>query len=377
MYHLRCRLISVNTPLSRGHSAARDMPRQSVLIELLPQELPSIMGAPAEVVKTMGLARLLFPGILSLMISTNVIAHGTSKTRHITLGEAAIVETKEGFIKVGEITTDSKNNIYVADDYAFSVKRFDPEGAFQHEFGRRGKKDGEFSSFLFRMICARDTLALCELGNSRVLLFTTDGMFVRTFSVPGPIVDIAFDDKRRVYTSLMPVSKNNGDYVLLYDSFGNMVSRVFLHHVSGERSFNMVQLAVDSKNNLIVAYHFLNRIEVFRDGREQLAEFTVRGLPEKSPAAKSKYEELGSIPQGEIIKDIAVDPKDNIFVLAGEYSSHPSRDVVVLDSLGRQLAALVLPSRTGFIYIGHDGFLYTREQERTVVKKYRMVYHGF
>jgi hypothetical protein len=344
-----------------------------------PADLFTAMNGPISItlLVSRGMPKSILMSILVLMVTAFLTANEKGKAKHISISQVVALEEKDEFIKVGEITTDSKNNIYVSDDYAYSVKRFNPDGIFQHEFGRRGKQDGEFRSFLFRMICSKDTLAISELGNSRVLFFTSDGKFIRKFSVAGTIVDIVFDEKRRIYTSLMPLSKKNGDYVLLYDNLGRMVSSVFLQHLSTEKSFNMVQLAIDKKNNLIVAYHFMNHIEVFDETQKEIAEFTIRGLPDKSPAVKSTYEELGNIPQGEIIKDIAVDPKGNIFVLAGDYTTHPSKDVFVLDATGHQLTNLVLPSRTGFIYIDSQGFLYTREKERTIVKKYWMLYHGF
>jgi hypothetical protein len=278
---------------------------------------------------------------------------------------------------VGEIATDSRNNIYAADDYAYSVKKFSPSGVFEQEFGRHGNRENEFSSFLFRMICAHDTFAISQLGDTRVRFFSLEGRCNGTLPLSGTVVDIAFDSRGRLYASVVPFSKNKEDVLVLYEKSGRVVARVSLKHLSDNSILNLVQLAVDRKDRLTVAYHFINMVELYDDGLNITKEVRISGLPDRAPTVKSKYEEIGSVPSGEIIKDVAVDSAGNIFVLGGDYGVHPSRDVFVMDRAGELITSMTLPSKTGFIYIDSNGYLYTREQERTIVKKYKLTYQGF
>lgn len=316
--------------------------------------------------------------LIALMcLAHNFLCANGNRGASVTLKEVATLDRGNEFIKVGEIATDSRNYIYAADDYAYSVKKFSPSGVFEREFGKHGHHENEFSSFLFRMICSNDTFAISQLSDTRVRFFTLEGKFIQSLPLPGTVVDIAFDSRNRIFASVVPFSKNKEDVLALYEKTGRALSRVSLRHLSDNNIFNLVQLAVDGKDRLTVAYHFINMVELYDERLNRTKEFTIPGLPDIAPSITSKNEEIGSVPSGEIIKDVAVDSAGNIFVLEGDYAPHPSRDVVVMNRAGDLVASLILPSKTGFIYIDSKGYLYTREQERTIVKKYKLTYRGF
>src|SRR5258708_20882664 len=65
---------------------------------------------------------------------------------------------RDEFIKVEEIASDSRNDIYVTDSYQFSVKKFDRRGTLKAKFGKRGKNAGEFKSFPFKIHSLPTTL---------------------------------------------------------------------------------------------------------------------------------------------------------------------------------------------------------------------------
>ncbi len=105
--------------------------------------------------------------------------------------------------------------------------------------------------------------------------------------------------------------------------------------------------------------------------------FRIAGLPDEAPSEKSPYAELGSIPEGSLIQDICADRRGNIFVLCGEYGNHPQRDVFVYDYGGNPVTTLTLPDKTGVLFIDSHGDLYTREKQRSVVRKYQLTYVNF
>ena len=315
--------------------------------------------------------------IAFLLLAQAALPAKGNKGATVTLSEGKTLDRDNEFIKVGEIATDSKNNIYVADDYAYSVRKFSPYGLFEGEFGRHGNKQDEFGSFLFRMVCSNDTLAISQLGEARVRFFTPEGKCTGTLMLEGTVVDIAFDPRGGIFASVVPFSKKKEDVLVLYEKTGRLVSRISLRHLSEDNTFNLVQLAVDRVGHLSAAYHFRNMIEVYDDRLNLITEFKIPGIPDVAPSTKSKYEELGSVPSGELIRDVAVDSAGNILVLGGDYGPHPSRDVYIMNSRGELITSLVLPSKTGFIHLDSNGCLYTREQQRTVAKKYKLTYRGF
>ncbi|MDI6767794.1 MAG: hypothetical protein QME52_13315 [Bacteroidota bacterium] len=74
---------------------------------------------------------------------------------------------------------------------------------------------------------------------------------------------------------------------------------------------------------------------------------------------------------------MAIDPQGNIFVLSGDYSKNPFKDVFVFDKRGIFITKFTLPNKSGILYIDPKGYLYTREKERTLVKKYKIEYLNF
>jgi hypothetical protein len=283
----------------------------------------------------------------------------------------------DDFIKVEEIASDSNDEVYVTDSYQFSVKKFNNRGILKAEFGKRGKNPGEFKSFPFKIDCLADTLALVEVGSSKIELLTSTFTSLGEIPAGGPIVDIAFNRSGLIYAGMMPLSRRKEDVVMLYDKSGAVVSKVPLTEVRGEPAFDMVHLAVDPHDNLVVAYRYVNNISIYGPRQEMIRSFRVSGFPDQSASQKSKYEELGSLPEGDMIKDVAVDQRGHIFVLGGDYAKQPGRDVFVYAYDGTLMTTFTLPDKSGILHLDTRGYLYTRERQRSVVKKYKLDYVNF
>lgn len=78
------------------------------------------------------------------------------------------------------------------------------------------------------------------------------------------------------------------------------------------------------------------------------------------------------VPDGNITWGVAVDPRRNIYILCADYAAQANRDVCVFDSSGKYITQFTLPFAASHIWIDSQGFLYTVEKNRTLVKKYRL-----
>ena len=83
------------------------------------------------------------------------------------------------------ITVDSKDNIYVADEYLNRVTVFDPTGNFLTKWGARGSESGDLSGPSGLAIDGEDNLYLVDQRNNRVQKFTTDGNLLCSWGEPG------------------------------------------------------------------------------------------------------------------------------------------------------------------------------------------------
>lgn len=83
-------------------------------------------------------------------------------------------EHGEGSIgRIGSLAVDAMGMLYLFDPLDPVILAFSPDGTFHHRIGRNGDGPGEFRIGTFSIV--GDTIAVQDAGNSRVVLFRTDG----------------------------------------------------------------------------------------------------------------------------------------------------------------------------------------------------------
>lgn len=281
------------------------------------------------------------------------------------------------FIEVGEIVTDRQGFIYVTDAYGYKVKKFSADGKCRGEFGSRGKQTGQFQAGPYKIDCMSDTLAVVDLGTSTVQFFTADMKSAGEMHTSSPIVDIAFNTHGQLFVSTANLYKQNEEVLMLYDRTGAVVSKVTLNSLSGAAAMDMILICTTPDDHLVVAFVNRNKIILYDSTLRVVSECKIAGLPDQSASNAPKVEGFGSIPEGEIFRDIGATKDGKIFLLGGFYSPHPNRDVYILDRNLNQLSTMVLPGETGLLYIDKNGAIFTREKKRTVVKKYLLKNSSF
>lgn len=305
-------------------------------------------------------------------LSTAVFIAGIASARQITLKEVLTVGKRGEFIRVEDAASDSRGNLYVSDSYQFSIRKFTPDGVTAGQFGHRGKDPDGLAAFPYKIGVRGDTLAFAQVGLSTIRLLTTDFRPAGEILAAGPVVAFAFNGTGKLYVSVIPISHRKEDVLVRYSSDGGIDARIPLLRARGEPAMDIVQMAVDGMDRLIVAYRYVNEIAVYSPDCRLILSFSVPGFPAEAPSTKSKYAGLGAIPDSDIIKDVAVDPKGNILVLAGDCGKHPGRDVYVFSPAGKLLTTFLLPDKSGILRVDPGGCLLVREHERTLVRRYRM-----
>lgn len=294
----------------------------------------------------------------------------------VAAGELMSADTAMAFTQVGEIASDRSGNIFVTDKLEYRIMKFDAHGRFHCAFGNRGREDYSFQGGPYMIDSHADTLAIADAGTSHIKLFSTTMTFLRDLTLGGPILDLAFDNRGYLYASMFRSYEESHEIVACYRSTGELVARYPLPRIHRDPPFNLVTIAVDARNRLIVAYKYLNLVAVYNDTRTLVSTFSIDGLPQEPTTMRFEGSGAGSIPETEIFNDVSVDNRGWIYLLAGGYSTRPNRDVYVVDGAGNVKALIQLPSPTGIIHIGKAGFLYTRERHRTVVRRYLLRYDG-
>lgn len=93
------------------------------------------------------------------------------------------MEGDDSFGRVMDIAWDGRGRILVADDLGPHVKVFGADGSYVRTIGRAGEGPGEFSQPWQLAVDAGDSLYVWDAGRSRILVFSPDHQFNRSFLI--------------------------------------------------------------------------------------------------------------------------------------------------------------------------------------------------
>lgn len=258
-----------------------------------------------------------------------------------------------------------KSGIYVTDNLQFSLLRFKADGIFLNKQGRRGSGPGEFRS-PHGIAVWRDTVVVFERSTPIIHFFDSDLKFLGAIKTESLITDVAFDSEGALYTACY--TTNERERVVVYNRHRKRTRNVTLRrNILKNPLLDMIQICVDRGDNLILAYVFVNKIEVYDKNGTFMRTFSVPGLPDEAELKED-------VPTDDVLKDVTVDGKGNILVLRGGYSEREEgRRIYVFDTQGAFLYDIFLPERSRFIQVDSEGYLYVTANDGITVKKYKVI----
>jgi len=183
-----------------------------------------------------------------------------------------------------------------------------------------------------------------------------------------PVVDLRVLSDDRIAVAALTFEKT--DAIIIFDSEGKVISE--LKYSQNESTFMMdtISFDVDSQGHFYLAYSFQDLIEKFEGNGKKV--WSQKLFKQKK--VKEKKILSFKFPTEIVYKDLALDNSGNLFILGGDFSENRSRDVYVLNSLGKLLTTFVLPDSSHCIYIDKQNCLYSRANEGITLKKFKMEY---
>jgi len=291
------------------------------------------------------------------------------------LKEKLIIGSNESvwLLNARAIVQSNDGSLFISDKLGYSVKKLDSKGKKLIEIGGRGGGKGEFRG-PDALDIFKNYIAIADFASPRIQIFTTELNHLRTLYVKGSVFDIAFDRDGNLWVGTMIGKKE----VILhkYNLDGKQLKSIKLKNSTGnEYEFEGIfHFIVTSSNKIIVAHSLMNKIEIWDTAGKFLKEFTVEDLIPKSPKKllSSGLFSKTYVPEGNILWDVAVDSKENIYVQGADYSLNPYRDIYVYNIDGKFMGGFTLPAKSSYIWINRSDELFTIESKGTLIKKYSL-----
>lgn len=258
-------------------------------------------------------------------------------------------------------------SLVVSDKLAYKVMKFDRKGRRIAETGKRGTGAGEFRGPA-SISAYGNVIAVADFASPRIHLFSAGLQYQKTIVMPGAILEIQFDSRGDLWAALLqPQSKDN---LVRVSIDGTIRQNIGLEAVSQDMLENAFYFSFTPDDEIVIAYYFRNTIELWSRDGSFIKSFQVSGFP--ATVRKKRISDQLSVPEDNVIYGVTIDKQGTIFVLAGEYSHSPRRDVFGVDRTGNLISLAVLPEPSSLIEIGSDDRLYSIERNRTRISVYRL-----
>lgn len=205
-------------------------------------------------------------------------------------------------------------NMYVFDDGNSRIVKLDPRGRFISEFGQPGSGPGAIEPAGLNDSIAVDkdeNVYLSDPAMPRVLIFSSDGKFQRSFRVPFPMTSIAVNQKREIF--LTPETARPTELVYVFSDSGKFLRRFGERLINSPgklaRNMNIAVVACDANDNLFVTFRSWPAIRKYSPDGKLISEnqFTIPSELISEPQRKNySLEFLAKYPDSAFMPPIIV-----------------------------------------------------------------------
>lgn len=168
-------------------------------------------------------------------------------------------EARLKLVAPAAIAIGRSGNIYLFDDGNSRIVKLDAHGRFIGEFGQPGSGSGAVRSGGLNDSIAVDedeNVYVSDPATPRILIFSSNGTFQRSFRLPFPVTSIAVNRKREIF--LTPNVSRPTELIFVFSETGRFLrrfgERLIKSPGSLARNMNLAVAAFDANDNLFVAF---------------------------------------------------------------------------------------------------------------------------
>jgi hypothetical protein len=266
------------------------------------------------------------------------------------------------FQRISAVKADNEGNIYVLDDKASKIMKFDPHGNLIAEFGRKGQGPGEFNFALGMQLSPKGELMVSDTSSFRFVFFNLQGEYLThltaMFSDTNPHLDsrgnIIFQSSAPGNPWVLKLAKydRNGD---LIQTICNLEYNRDLNEME-VYSPNYIYYTVLENDHVVWAVAKPYELSVVDDSGRLIKKIRKKYIPikvtqEDIDMFKDHYKDSGMkviIPEHyPPIRGISSDDEERIFV--NRYATDPeNRHYDVFDPEGKFISTLVVKNHLTF-----------------------------
>jgi hypothetical protein len=187
-------------------------------------------------------------------------------------------EEKEIYLdRPQRVSADESGHVYFSCIGNHSILKFDDEGKFIKTIGRAGQGPGEFQG-PNHVVPWRDKLIVLDNFSRKFQILDSDGAYLSSFIIQSTYWDFVVTENGFIYAAplLYPFpGKKEKDLIHVYNQGGELKSVFGKPKDIDETFFNMVRLAVNYKNDILVAFEHWPEIRKYTAAGELIAEYTI------------------------------------------------------------------------------------------------------
>ena len=224
------------------------------------------------------------------------------------------------------VAADDYGNIYVLDAMDYSLKKFDPSGQLVKRVGRKGQGPGEFIAP--RLLAAsQHYLFTTDQSMSGIQMFDKNLEFVTRIPLGLPLSDIAAISDEKL--AVIPLSVMGSGKVKILNTQGKILQEIeYAESLKKLSLLNITDVEIGTQGHVYLAFSFKDRIEKWSTEGQKI---WTRSLLKARDAPEKKIGKF-TVPSNVLFKTITKDSTGRLYVLSGNLTQHPSRDVFVLNS---------------------------------------------
>jgi DNA-binding beta-propeller fold protein YncE len=230
-------------------------------------------------------------GLIALLATALVLASPSFPAETTkTLWSKTSFGAGDYFHEPADIEVDgARSLIYVVDAGSCRVLVFDSQGEFLRAVGQKGQGPGEFLRPTGMCLVRAGGFAVADFGSNRIQTFDAAGTFVRSVAVKqARVADLVFDDGRFFTVPAFSVSgysvtldsQDKGQpLVNVLDEEGQKTAEISVADFPEAQPFiraikHRVSLAVSPHGKLYLPFYSMNLVQVFDKTGKKVASFT-------------------------------------------------------------------------------------------------------